>query len=84
MGDLGEYLWHFGIYAYRKDFLLKITSLPQRKLEKLEKLEQLRVIEYGYSILTDRVEHISEGIDTTEQYAEFVKRIKKLKTEKGE
>ena len=76
IGDLSLYLRHLGIYAYRKDFLLKITSLPQTPLEKIEKLEQLRAIENGYSILVGKVEHTTDGIDTPEQYAEFVKRQK--------
>jgi len=73
VGDVGSYLRHLGIYAYRRDFLLTITSLPQTPLEKLEKLEQLRVIENGYTILVGKVEHTCEGIDTPEQYAAFVK-----------
>jgi len=78
VGDVGDYLRHIGIYAYRREFLLKITSLPQAPLEKLEKLEQLRVIENGYTILVGRVEHTCEGIDTPEQYAGFVERYKTM------
>jgi len=74
IGQTANYLRHIGIYAYRKDFLLKITSLPQSKLEQIEKLEQLRAIENGYSIATAKVEHKCDGIDTPQQYAEFVKR----------
>ena len=48
-------------------------------MEKIEKLEQLRAIENGYGILVDKVEHTCDGIDTPEQYAEFVKRYKKSK-----
>ena len=75
-GRVGDYLRHLGIYAYRKDFLLKITSLPQTKLERVEKLEQLRAVENGFGILVGKVKHTCEGIDTPEQYAEFVKRYK--------
>ena len=75
VGDIGHYLRHIGIYAYRRDFLLRITSLPQTPLEKLEKLEQLRAIENGFTILVGKVEHTCEGIDTPEQYAAFVKRL---------
>jgi len=78
-GGIGRkeyYLRHLGIYAYRKDFLLKFTTLPQGRLEKSEKLEQLRAIEHGFSIITGKVEHAWEGIDTPEQYAEFAKRYK--------
>ena len=77
VGDTGRYLRHLGIYAYRKDFLLKFTSLKQGELEKCEKLEQLRAIEHGFSIITGKVKHAWEGIDTAEQYVAFVKRYKK-------
>jgi 3-deoxy-manno-octulosonate cytidylyltransferase (CMP-KDO synthetase) len=80
IGDLKQYLRHLGIYAYRRDFLLKITTLPQTPLEKIEKLEQLRAIENGYGILVGKVEHTCDGIDTPQQYAEFVKRYKSGKT----
>ncbi len=73
-GDVKRYLRHIGIYAYRKDFLLKITKLPQSPLEKIEKLEQLRAIENGFEILVGRVKRTCDGIDTPQQYAEFVKR----------
>jgi 3-deoxy-manno-octulosonate cytidylyltransferase (CMP-KDO synthetase) len=76
VGDVKQYLRHIGIYAYRKKFLLEITALPQTPLEKIEKLEQLRAIENGYSILVGKVKHTCDGIDTPEQYAEFVKRYK--------
>jgi len=74
IGQVGQYLRHLGIYAYRKDFLLKFTSLPQSRLEKIEKLEQLRAIERGYPIITAKVRHTHEAIDTPQQYAKFVKR----------
>jgi 3-deoxy-manno-octulosonate cytidylyltransferase (CMP-KDO synthetase) len=77
IGKVGQYLRHIGIYAYRKEFLLKITALPQTPLEKIEKLEQLRAIENGFGILVGRVKHTCDGIDTPEQYVKFVKRYKK-------
>lgn len=70
---------HLGIYAYRKDFILEITSQPQTPLEKAESLEQLRAIENGYPILAGKVSHHCEGIDTAEQYAAFVKRYSESK-----
>ncbi len=77
VGQPQHYLRHVGIYAYRREFLLKITALPQTPLEKIEKLEQLRAIENGFPILVGRVKHTCDGIDTPEQYAEFVKRYNK-------
>ncbi len=76
VGKMRQYLRHIGIYAFRRQFLLKITALPQTKLEKIEKLEQLRAIENGFDILVGKVAHTCDGIDTPQQYAEFVKRCK--------
>jgi 3-deoxy-manno-octulosonate cytidylyltransferase (CMP-KDO synthetase) len=73
VGSDTPYTRHIGIYAYRKDFLLTLTSLAQTPLEKTEKLEQLRVLEHGHNILVGHVEHVSDGIDTAQQYEHFVK-----------
>ena len=67
-------LLHLGIYAYRRDFLLRLTELPPSRLEKLEKLEQLRALEAGASIQVGIVDHGAVGIDTPEDYARFVER----------
>ncbi|MEN6386324.1 MAG: 3-deoxy-manno-octulosonate cytidylyltransferase [Phycisphaerales bacterium] len=75
VGNVNDYYRHLGIYAYTKDFLLKITKLPLGKQEQIEQLEQLRVIENGYKIKTGLVSHIAAGIDTPEQYNEFVTRM---------
>jgi 3-deoxy-manno-octulosonate cytidylyltransferase (CMP-KDO synthetase) len=79
IGQTQQYLRHIGIYAYRKEFLLKITALPQTPLEKIEKLEQLRALENGFPIIVGKVKHTSDGIDTPQQYAEFVKRMQNVK-----
>ncbi len=69
-------LRHFGIYAYRRDFLLGYSRLPASRLEELEKLEQLRALEAGRRIACAVVETVPEGIDTPESYAAFVGRWK--------
>lgn len=73
----GPYLRHLGIYGYRKQFLLKYSTLLPSRLEQAEKLEQLRVLENGYTILTASVDHMAEGIDTPQQYQAFVQRYRK-------
>jgi 3-deoxy-manno-octulosonate cytidylyltransferase (CMP-KDO synthetase) len=65
---------HLGLYAYRREFLLKLGSLPRSSLESAEKLEQLRVLEAGYPIAIGVVEEPSIGIDTPEDYRRFVER----------
>jgi 3-deoxy-manno-octulosonate cytidylyltransferase (CMP-KDO synthetase) len=66
---------HIGLYAYRRDFLLRLASLPRTPLEKLESLEQLRVLEHGYGIGVGLVDEPTIGIDTPEDYREFVERM---------
>jgi 3-deoxy-manno-octulosonate cytidylyltransferase (CMP-KDO synthetase) len=68
------WLLHLGLYAYRRDFLMKLTKLPVSRLEKLEKLEQLRALEAGAAIQVGIVERSAVGIDTPEDYARFVTR----------
>jgi 3-deoxy-manno-octulosonate cytidylyltransferase (CMP-KDO synthetase) len=57
------YYRHVGIYAYRREFLLKYTELPQTPLQIAEDLEQLKVIEHGYRIKTAIVACSSIGVD---------------------
>ena len=73
--DPAPYYLHLGIYAYRRDFLLKFAAWPPTPLETTEKLEQLRAIEHGASIHLLRVDRATHGIDTPEQYAKFVERF---------
>ena len=70
------YYLHLGIYAYQRDFLMQFTAWSPSPLEKTEKLEQLRALEHGRSIQVLKVKRAAHGIDTPEQYAEFVRRYK--------
>jgi 3-deoxy-manno-octulosonate cytidylyltransferase (CMP-KDO synthetase) len=70
-----EYLWHLGIYAYRVDFLKRYKALDPTPAEQAEKLEQLRALESGFDIAVAVVDYDGQGIDTPEDYAEFVKRL---------
>jgi 3-deoxy-manno-octulosonate cytidylyltransferase (CMP-KDO synthetase) len=73
-GVLG--LLHLGLYAYRREFLLRLSTLPPSPLERAEKLEQLRVLEAGFGIAVGIVEEPSVGVDTPEDYRRFVERCK--------
>ena len=64
---------HLGLYAYRRDFLLKLASLPPHPLEQLEKLEQLRVLALGFPIHVGIVKHAAIGVDTYADYENFVR-----------
>jgi 3-deoxy-manno-octulosonate cytidylyltransferase (CMP-KDO synthetase) len=57
---------HVGIYSYRRDVLLKISSLPPSRLETVEKLEQLRALENGFRIKVKETSYETIGVDTPE------------------
>lgn len=57
---------HIGVYAYRRDFLLRFAALEPGALEGLEKLEQLRALERGYRIRVVASVAPSLEIDTAE------------------
>jgi 3-deoxy-manno-octulosonate cytidylyltransferase (CMP-KDO synthetase) len=61
-----RYFKHIGMYAYRRDALLKIARLPQGFLEKSESLEQLRWLENGMTIGVAVTDSDAISIDTPE------------------
>jgi len=69
-----HFFQHIGLYAYRREFLLQLSRIPESGMEKLEKLEQLRVLDAGYSIFVGVVDEPPSGIDTPEDYRRFVER----------
>ncbi len=73
-GTTPVYYHHLGIYGYRRDFLLEFSSWQPTPLEQTEKLEQLRALEHGVRIDTIRIASAPAGIDTQQQYQDFVKR----------
>jgi 3-deoxy-manno-octulosonate cytidylyltransferase (CMP-KDO synthetase) len=69
----GAWLHHIGIYGYRREFLLEFARLKPGPLEAVERLEQLRALENGYRIRVAITPHRYQGIDTEEEYREFVR-----------
>jgi 3-deoxy-manno-octulosonate cytidylyltransferase (CMP-KDO synthetase) len=60
------YYKHIGIYAFRKEALLKFTKLPINQLEATEKLENLRFLAHGLKVKMVETNQIAIGIDTPE------------------
>lgn len=58
---------HMGLYAFRRDFLLHYTTLPQTPIEQMEALEQLRAIEHGYKIRVCLTKFKTIEINTAEE-----------------
>lgn len=61
-----NYYKHIGVYAFRKEALIKFSSLEMTPLEISEKLEQLRYLENGMKIKLVETDFVGIGIDTPE------------------
>lgn len=61
-----KFLYHIGIYGFRKDALNKFVKLPPSLLELSEKLEQLRALQNDMSIGVCHVTNIPISVDTQE------------------
>ena len=70
----GVYRKHLGIYAYKREALLKLSETPVCLVERTEKLEQLRALWLGMKIYVVEADKAPHGVDTPEDYAGFVKR----------
>ena len=57
---------HVGVYAYKRDFLLKYAKMQPTMLEQVESLEQLRALENGYKIKVLESDFQGVGVDTQE------------------
>jgi 3-deoxy-manno-octulosonate cytidylyltransferase (CMP-KDO synthetase) len=65
---------HLGVYAWRREALLRFADTPPAAIERRERLEQLRALSMGMRIAVVQSEHPSLGIDTPDDYARFVER----------
>ena len=61
-GALGDR--HIGLYAYRREFLLRFARLAPTPLEQAERLEQLRALEWGFRIKVAAVAEAAVEVDT--------------------
>jgi 3-deoxy-manno-octulosonate cytidylyltransferase (CMP-KDO synthetase) len=63
---LSSFRKHTGLYAYRRDFLLKFARWPASESETRESLEQLRALDRGVKIKVVEAASESIGVDTIE------------------
>lgn len=61
-----EYYKHIGVYAFRKEALLKFSRLEMTPLEQSEKIECLRYLENGMKIKMIETNFVGVGIDVPE------------------
>ena len=64
---------HSGLYVYRREYLLRLSSLPPTKLEQTEMLEQLRALDDRARIRVVDAAARSIGVDTREDYERVCK-----------
>jgi 3-deoxy-manno-octulosonate cytidylyltransferase (CMP-KDO synthetase) len=72
--DRTPYYGHIGAYAFLRETLLRLARMEPVELEKTERLEQLRALDAGIRIRVAVVEEAPKGIDTMQDYREFVRR----------
>lgn len=68
-GNLARVFRHVGIYAYKKEFLLKFAAMEQTELELGEGIEPLRAMQKGYRIRLKETTYSSIGVDLPEHIA---------------
>jgi len=84
MSKSGADFWgfkHFGLYAYRREALLRFVGLPPCPLERMEKLEQLRFLENNMKIRVVETHLDSIGVDTPEDLEAARKRFEEKSRE---
>lgn len=69
--EFAHYYAHIGIYAYKRESLLKMTSLEMAMVEKTESLEQLRALYNGMTIKVILTNLNPVGIDTIQDFGKF-------------
>ncbi len=73
-----EFLYHVGMYGFRKEALTKFINLPVSTLELSEKLEQLRALQNNISIGVCYVNNIPISVDTVEDLNKAIKFYQQL------
>ncbi len=69
-GERAQAFEHIGLYAYRREFLLRFAALQPTPLEQTEGLEQLRALEHSARIRVVRTsDHAGVSVDTPEDLA---------------
>jgi 3-deoxy-manno-octulosonate cytidylyltransferase (CMP-KDO synthetase) len=73
-------IWqHVGLYAYRREFLLRFVRLAPTPAERAESLEQLRALEHGYSIRAAVIEGWrSVSVDVPDDVPRVETRLREL------
>ena len=76
-GDLTNVYKQFGVYVYRKDFLIKFSKMEPTHYEKIEKLEQLRALENGFKMKVVETYYDSVSVDVPEDLEKVINIIER-------
>lgn len=80
-GNLAKTYRHVGIYAYKRDFLLKFVKMPQPEIELGEAIEPLRAMYNGYKIRVAETEYESIGVDLPVHIDAVIKKLEGMNGE---
>ena len=72
-----------GIYAFRRDYLIRFASMKQTPLELVEGIELLRVIENGQRLKVSVTEYPTYSVDTPADLAEVNRIFERSKKKRG-
>ena len=76
-GPIARVFRHVGIYAYRRDLLLKFVAMPQTELESGEGIEPLRAMDNGHKVRVRETRYQSIGVDYPEHIQLVEEEIKR-------
>ncbi|MBM3236089.1 3-deoxy-manno-octulosonate cytidylyltransferase [Candidatus Poribacteria bacterium] len=69
---------HIGLYAYKRNCLLKFIQMSPAFFEQIEGLEQLRFLENGIPIKVVETQYATIGVDTPADLQKVVEVLKKM------
>ena len=72
-----------GVYAFKRDYLIRFASMKQTPMEIIEGIELLRVLENGQKLKGAITEHRTYSVDTPSDLAEINRMLARIRDNKG-
>lgn len=73
-----------GIYAFRRDYLIRFASMKQTPIEIVEGIELLRVLENGQKLKVAVTEYKTHSVDTPSDLAEVNRILERIREGRGQ
>jgi 3-deoxy-manno-octulosonate cytidylyltransferase (CMP-KDO synthetase) len=80
--EIGAAYRHVGIYVFRRESLIRFTSLEASPLERAERLEQLRALENGMTIRLIVTDTKTVGVDVPDDVKKVEKELDRIYTDR--